>query len=59
MKARVADGDVIVEIDGLKSPMSEGDFLAYLSQKKKPSQTVDLTILRKGERRKAKLTLKK
>jgi S1-C subfamily serine protease len=58
-EAGIADGDVIVEIDGLKSPMSEGVFLTYLSQKKKPGQTIDLVVLRKGERRKAMLTLKK
>ena len=57
--AGITNGDVIVEIDGHDSPMNEGDFLAYLSQKKDPGETVSLTILRNGQRRKAKLVMKK
>jgi len=50
-------GDVIVEVDGLKTAMTEAQFLAYLLQKKTPGQKVDLTYLRDGKREAVQLEL--
>lgn len=54
-RAGLQKGDVIVELDGQKGPMTESEFLAYLIQKKKPGDKADLTYLRGG--RTTKVTL--
>ena len=41
--------NVIIEVDGLKTAMTEVQFLAYLVQKKRPGQKVSLTYLRDGK----------
>jgi membrane-associated protease RseP (regulator of RpoE activity) len=56
-KIGLRKGDVIVEVDGSSAPMSEAEFLAYLAQKKKPGQNVELTYLRDGKRTKVTLDL--
>ncbi len=50
-------GDVIVEADGRRDLASEGDFLAYLLQKKAPGQTVNLTVMRSGKSQRVVLPL--
>jgi S1-C subfamily serine protease len=50
-------GDVIIEVDGMKAPMTESQFLAYLVQKKTPGQKVDLTYLREGKTQAVRLEL--
>jgi hypothetical protein len=51
VKAGVQLGDVLVEVDGKTTFANEGDFLGYLVQKKKPGDTVKLTVLRGKERK--------
>ncbi len=48
-KVGLRKGDVIVEVDGRKDPMTESEFLAYLVQKKKPADQADLTYVRGGQ----------
>jgi membrane-associated protease RseP (regulator of RpoE activity) len=56
-KVGLQRGDVIIEVDGLKTAMTEIQFLAYLIQKKKPGQKVDLTYLREGKAKAVQLEL--
>jgi len=56
-KAGLRRDDVIIEVDGLKTTMTEAQFLAYLIQKKKPGQKVDLTYLREGKANTVQLEL--
>ena len=48
-KIGLQKGDVIVEVDGMKSAMTESEFLAYLIQKKKAGMKADLTYVRGGK----------
>jgi serine protease Do len=48
-------GDVIVEIDGLTTPMREDDLIAYIWQTKRPGDSVRLKFLRDGEKQSATL----
>jgi S1-C subfamily serine protease len=50
-------GDVIVDVDGQKGLVTEGDLLGYLMQKKLPGQPADLTVVRAGKREKIQLTM--
>jgi serine protease Do len=51
-------GDVLIEVDGQKEFLqNEGWLLAYLVQKKKPGDTVKLTVLRGGQRKEFEVTL--
>jgi serine protease Do len=51
-------GDMLVAVDGRKELLAnEGVFLAYLVQKKKPGDTVKLTVLRDGQRQEVELPL--
>ncbi|HYF01259.1 MAG TPA: PDZ domain-containing protein [Planctomycetota bacterium] len=50
-KAGLRVGDVIVGVDGHAGRWSVDDWLAYLFQKKKPGETLELKILRAGETR--------
>ncbi len=59
VKAGVRIGDVITEVDGLKARMTADDWLAYLLQKKKPGETLDLTVLRAGASLKLSIPLPK
>jgi hypothetical protein len=53
----LAEGDVILEVDGLSQPLTtESRFLAYLSQKK-PQARTQLTIQRGENRQNVELTL--
>jgi membrane-associated protease RseP (regulator of RpoE activity) len=56
-KIGLQKGDVIVEVDGAKSSMTETEFLVYLVQKKKPGQKVELTYLRGGAETKVQLEI--
>ncbi len=56
-KLGLAKDDVITGVDGMKSAMSESDFLSYLVQKKGPGQKVELTYVRGGASQKAQLEL--
>jgi hypothetical protein len=50
-------GDVIVEVDGKKTAMSESELLRYLLQEKKPGDKVELSYLRDGKTRAVELAL--
>jgi membrane-associated protease RseP (regulator of RpoE activity) len=50
-------GDVIVDVDGQKGLVTEGDLLGYLMQKKSAGQAADLTVVRGGKREKVQLTV--
>ena len=56
-KAGIEQGDVIVGCDGQRGRMSESDLLAYLLQKKRPGDEVELEVLRFGQKRTIRLTL--
>jgi len=45
-KVGLLKGDVIVEVDGRKDPLTESEFLAYLLQKKKPGDKAKLGYVR-------------
>jgi S1-C subfamily serine protease len=42
--------DILVEFDGLKQPMTESELLAYVLQKKKPGDKMNVTVQRGGKR---------
>ncbi len=50
-------GDVIVDVDGQRGLVTEGDLLGYLMQKKAPGQGADFTVVRGGRREKVQLTM--
>jgi S1-C subfamily serine protease len=54
-KVGLLKGDVIVELDGRKDPLTESEFLAYLVQKKKPGDKAELAYVRGGQT--AKVTI--
>lgn len=56
-KAGIEQGDVIVDCDGQGGRMSESDLLAYLLQKKRPGDEVELNVLRFGQKRTFRPTL--
>lgn len=47
--AGIQKGDVVLEIDGNRKAMTEGDLLAYLLLEKRPGDLLRLTILRDGK----------
>ncbi len=56
-KAGIQKGDVIVAVDGKKEFAGESDYIAYLVQKKKPGDKVDVSVLRGGKPQQLTLTL--
>jgi hypothetical protein len=50
-------GDVLVEIDGAKSRMSETDWISKVNDKKKRGDKVDVTVLRDGKKLELKLPI--
>lgn len=56
-KAGLRKGDVIVGVDGMTSGMKVSDLLAYLLQKKRPGQSVALTVRRGANTLQIRLTL--
>jgi len=56
-KLGLKKGDVITEVDGRTSSMTETELLAYLAQQKKPGEKLSLTYLRGGESRQVELDL--
>ncbi len=50
-------GDVLIELDGRRTALSKNEFFAYLAQRKKPGQKLDLVYLRGGKAAKAQLSL--
>jgi hypothetical protein len=56
-QAGLQKNDVITAVDGKKDFAGESDYIAYLLQKKKPGEKVDLTVLRGGKPRQVTLTL--
>jgi len=59
VNAGIKVNDLIVEVDGQRVAMNADDWLAYLLQKKKPGQTLELTILRAGAEQKLNIPLPK
>jgi hypothetical protein len=57
-QAGLQKGDVLVEIDGRKSAMSESEFLAWLVEKKKPGDRFEVAYLRAGQTSKVTLEAK-
>ena len=49
-KAGWKQGDVLVEIDGIKHRLSEGGLIGYLLQKHPAGTSVNATVLRGGKR---------
>lgn len=56
-RAGLRVGDVITEVDGRKGRMTADEWLAYLFQKKKPGETLELTVLRAGAAQKIPVPL--
>lgn len=56
-KAGLKKDDVIVEFDGLKSRLTEGELLAHIAQKKKPGDAIALSVLRGGQPQKLQWVL--
>lgn len=55
--AGLAKGDVITGVDGQGVPPTESDFIAYVWQRKKPGESVELTVLRGGTPQTVRLPL--
>lgn len=58
-KAGLRVGDVIVAVDGHAARWTADDWLAYLFQKKKPGETLELKVLRGGETKEVAVPLPK
>jgi hypothetical protein len=56
-RAGVERDDIVVGFDDLTGNLSESDLLAYALQRKRPGETVSLTLLRKGKTRRATFAL--
>jgi membrane-associated protease RseP (regulator of RpoE activity) len=55
IRAGIAAGDFLVEVDGSDRPMSENVWLAYLQQKRLRGQNVNLTLIHQGRREKTRM----
>jgi len=55
--AGVQKGDVLIEVDGRSDFFSESQLLEYGVTKKKPGETINLTLLRDGRKINAKFAL--
>lgn len=51
LRAGIRKGDVIVAFDGLTDRLSESDLLAHSVQKRRRGETVEVGVLRNGERK--------
>jgi len=56
-RAGLQKNDIITAVDGKSAFSGESDYVAYLYQKKKPGDRVDLTVLRGGKPQSLTLTL--
>lgn len=57
-KAGLRNGDIVISIDGRKDLHSEADFLNYIHLARPDARSVELGVLRKGERLTFKLPLR-
>jgi serine protease Do len=57
-KAGLQKGDVIVEVDGRKTAMTESDLIAYVFLKRPPGTKLALGVLQGGVRRNLAVTMK-
>jgi S1-C subfamily serine protease len=56
-RAGLEKGDILVAFDGRSGRMTETDLIAYTTQQKRPDDEVDVTVLRKGERKNLRYAL--
>ncbi len=57
-RAGFQKGDVLVAFDGKRGRLSESDLLAYSTQRKRPGDVIEITILRDGKTQVLKYELK-
>lgn len=56
-RGKVQRGDVIVGVDGRRDATNLGGFTAYVYRKKRPGETLELTLLRDGRERTVKIPI--
>ena len=57
MKSGIKEGDVIVSIDGISTPLSEGELVGHLLQSHQVGEKVKIVVLRGGEQKTIELPM--